>query len=112
MRDRVEALPNVRIEQGVTVETLLGAAGRVAGVQVFDGSVSYSVEADLVVDCTGRASRGGLWMEELGYAAPDVVDVECQMRYATVILPRRPGDLDVDFSITIEAPRTASERRS
>ena len=39
-----------------------------------------------------------------GYAAPEVVDVECQMRYATVILPRRPGDLGVDFSITIESP--------
>ena len=104
VRERVEALPNVRIEQGVAVETLLGGEGRVTGAQVFDGSVSYAIEADLVVDCTGRASRGGLWMEELGYAAPRVVDVECQMRYATVILPRRPGDLGVDFSITIESP--------
>ena len=104
VRERVEALPNVRIEQGVAVETLLGGEGRVTGAQVFDGSISYAIEADLVVDCTGRASRGGLWMEELGYAAPQVVDVECQMRYATVILPRRPGDLGVDFSITIESP--------
>ena len=104
VRERVEALPNVRIEQGVAVETLLGSEGRVTGAQVFDGSISYAIEADLVVDCTGRASRGGLWMEELGYAAPRVVDVECQMRYATVILPRRPGDLGVDFSITIESP--------
>ena len=93
VRERVEALPNVRIEQGVAVETLLGSEGRVTGAQVFDGSISYAIEADLVVDCTGRASRGGLWMEELGFAAPRVVDVECQMRYATVILPRRPGDL-------------------
>ena len=60
VRERVAALANVRIEQGVAVETLLGGKGRVTGVQVFDGSVSYSIEADLVVECTGRASRGGL----------------------------------------------------
>ena len=81
VRERVEALPNVRIEQGVAVETLLGSEGRVTGAQVFDGSISYAIEA-----------------------APRVVDVECQMRYATVILPRRTGDLGVDFSITIESP--------
>jgi 2-polyprenyl-6-methoxyphenol hydroxylase-like FAD-dependent oxidoreductase len=104
VRERVQALTNVRIERGMAVETLLARDGRVTGVQVFDGSVSYSVEADLVVDCSGRASRGALWMEELGYAAPPVVEVECQMRYATVILPRRPEDLAVDFSVTIETP--------
>jgi 2-polyprenyl-6-methoxyphenol hydroxylase-like FAD-dependent oxidoreductase len=102
VRERVEALPNVRIDRAWPSD-----AARRRGpsrAPVFDGSISYAIEADLVVDCTGRASRGGLWMEELGYAAPRVVDVECQMRYATVILPRRTGDLGVDFSITIESP--------
>jgi 2-polyprenyl-6-methoxyphenol hydroxylase-like FAD-dependent oxidoreductase len=104
VRERVEALPNVGFERGVAVERLLGYGGRVTGVQAFDGSVSSAIDADLVVDCTGRASRGTLWMEELGYAAPTVAEVECQMRYATVVLPRRSDDLDADFAVIIESP--------
>ena len=104
IRERVEALPNVSIERGAAVETLLAGGGCVTGVRAFDGSVSYPLEADLVVDCSGRSSRGGLWMEDLGYAAPRVDEVECRMRYATVVLPRRRGDLDADFAVVLERP--------
>ena len=104
VRRRVAALPNVTIRSGHAVETLLHKLGRVTGVKVFDGTTSSDMLAGLVVDCSGRASQGSLWMEELGYTAPDTVEVRCDMRYATVILPRRPGDLDGDFAVIIESP--------
>jgi 2-polyprenyl-6-methoxyphenol hydroxylase-like FAD-dependent oxidoreductase len=104
VRRRVAALSNVTIRPGHAVETLLHERGRVTGVKVFDGTTSRDVSADLVVDCSGRGSQGSLWMEELGYAAPDTVEVRCDMRYATVVLPRRPGDLDGDFAVIIESP--------
>jgi 2-polyprenyl-6-methoxyphenol hydroxylase-like FAD-dependent oxidoreductase len=104
VRRRVAALSNVTIRPGHAVETLLHARGRVTGVKVFDRTTSSDVRADLVVDCSGRASQGSLWMAEQGYAAPDIVEVRCDMRYATVVLPRRPGDLDADFAVIIESP--------
>ena len=74
------------------------------GVKVFDGTTSRDLPADLVVDCSGRASHGALWMEDLGYQAPETVEVRCDVRYASVILPRRQGDVDKTFSVVIESP--------
>jgi len=104
VRRRVAALGHVTIETGHAVETLLHAGDRVTGVKVFDGTTSRDIVADLVVDCSGRASHGALWMEDLGYQAPDTVEVRCDVRYASVILPRRQGDLDKTFSVVIESP--------
>ena len=104
IRRRVSALPNVRIVSGVAVETLVFDTGRVRGVRMFDGTSSRRLEADLVVDCSGRSSRGSLWLEEIGYAAPEVDEVRCDMRYATVIVPRRAADLDPAFAVIIESP--------
>jgi 2-polyprenyl-6-methoxyphenol hydroxylase-like FAD-dependent oxidoreductase len=104
IRGRVAALPNVTIQTGVAVEGLLHDAARVAGVRVFDGTSSRAIHADLVVDCSGRASQASLWLEELGYPAPEVVEVRCDVRYATVILRRSPSDLDGCFAVTLESP--------
>jgi 2-polyprenyl-6-methoxyphenol hydroxylase-like FAD-dependent oxidoreductase len=104
IRQRVAELPNVLVESGVAVENLVAEAGRVRGVRVFDGHMSREVAADLVVDCSGRASRAPLWLEELGYAAPEVVEVRCGMRYATVTFPRRADDLDTTFAVSIGSP--------
>ena len=56
------------------------------------------------MDCTGRSSRGALWMEEMGYAAPDTIEVRCDMRYGTAIIPRDADDMDATFAIIIESP--------
>jgi 2-polyprenyl-6-methoxyphenol hydroxylase-like FAD-dependent oxidoreductase len=104
IRRRVAALPNVQIASGMAVEHLLHDGGRVVGVQVFDGLVSRPLRAELVVDCTGRSSRGALWMEEMGYAAPDTIEVRCDMRYGTAIIPRDADDMDATFAIIIESP--------
>jgi 2-polyprenyl-6-methoxyphenol hydroxylase-like FAD-dependent oxidoreductase len=104
IRRRVRELPNVRIESGLAVETLIHDGGRVRGVRAFDGRRSRELVADLVVDCSGRASRASLWMEEAGYRAPDVREVRCDVRYGTTIVPRSRGDLDGTFAVIIESP--------
>ena len=64
-RDEVRALPNVRIEEGVSVRGLLsadstdGSGGAITGVQ-FDES---SLSADLVVDAMGRGSSVADWLQ-------------------------------------------------
>ncbi len=104
VRRRVAVLAHVTIMTGHAVETLLHAGGRVIGVKVFDGTTSRDIPADLVVDCSGRASHGTLWLEDLGYQAPETVEVRCDVRYASVVVPRRQGDLDKTFSVVIESP--------
>ncbi len=105
IRRRVASLANVRIESGATVDRLISVGDRVTGAHVCrrDGH-EERVDADLVVDCSGRASQASLWMEEMGYGAPDVAEVRCDVRYGTVILPRRPGDMDGTFAVIIESP--------
>src|SRR4051794_3047488 len=104
VRERVSALPNVEIRSGCAVERLLATGDRVRGVRVFDGRTTADLDADFVVDCSGRASQAGHWMETIGFAAPAVDEVRCDMRYATMILRRSPSDLDGTFAITIESP--------
>jgi 2-polyprenyl-6-methoxyphenol hydroxylase-like FAD-dependent oxidoreductase len=104
VRARVAALPNVRIRSGAAVECLLATGGRVRGVRVFDGTSAADLDADFVVDCSGRASQASLWLEQLGFPAPAVDEVRCDMRYATLVLRRSPTDLDGTFAIAIETP--------
>jgi 2-polyprenyl-6-methoxyphenol hydroxylase-like FAD-dependent oxidoreductase len=104
VRARVAALPNVTIRSSAAVERLLATGDRVRGVRLFDGTASSDLDADFVVDCSGRASQAGHWLEEVGFPAPAVDEVRCDMRYATMVLRRSPSDLDGTFAITIESP--------
>jgi 2-polyprenyl-6-methoxyphenol hydroxylase-like FAD-dependent oxidoreductase len=104
IRRRVAGLPNVSIAGGMAVETLLYGGGRVSGVRAFDGTTSLELYADLVVDCSGRSSRASLWMEDIGFRAPEVVEVRCDVHYCTAIVPRLDGDLAGEFAIVIESP--------
>jgi 2-polyprenyl-6-methoxyphenol hydroxylase-like FAD-dependent oxidoreductase len=104
LRRRVEALPNVTIMSGVSVDGLLYDGHRVRGVQVCEGDTLSGITADLVVDCSGRMSRAATWMEQIGYQPPEVVQVRCEMAYATKFLRRSPDDMDATFAVTIESP--------
>jgi 2-polyprenyl-6-methoxyphenol hydroxylase-like FAD-dependent oxidoreductase len=104
VRRRVRELPNVMIETGVTVDGLGYDGTRVRGVHVHDDEAEWTLEADLVVDCSGRGSTAARWLEQIGYPVPQVDDVRCDVRYATLVLPRRASDIDATFAITIESP--------
>ena len=104
LRRRVRDLPNVAIRTGVAVDGLSRVRDRVRGVQVTDGDGPQTLMADLVVDASGRASRASHWLQEMGYAAPPVVEVRCDVRYGTVLLRRTPVDIDAAFAVIIESP--------
>ncbi len=104
LRRRVRDLPNVLIETEVTVDGFAHEAGEVRGIRVHGADGPRTLMADLVVDCSGRASRAPQWLQELGYAAPEVAEVRCDVRYGTVVLRRTPTDLDAAFAIAIESP--------
>jgi len=104
LRRRTRALPNVTIETGVNVVGLICDGGRVRGVQLTQDDVPQSLDADFVVDCSGRTSSAAHWLQDIGYPAPEVVDVHCNVRYATLTLRRHPDDLDATFAIILESP--------
>ena len=95
IRARVMALENVRIETGVNV---IGLASRskacVIGVKLDRGAGDELLEADLVVDASGRGSRSPAWLEALGYSKPETSEVKIDMGYASRIYRRMPSDLN------------------
>lgn len=82
VRRRVAGLPNVEIHGEAVVEGLEADAtgARIVGVRV-EGEAR--VDADLVVDATGRAARTLPWVQELGFPAPRTSVVEVDTRYVS-----------------------------
>ncbi|BCQ26203.1 monooxygenase [Caballeronia sp. NK8] len=104
LRRRLLALPNVRAIGTCAVWGLLTdpARTRVTGVRVrADGKPEETIDADLVVDATGRGSSGAAWLEELGYPSPPDEKVETGIGYMTRTYRRRPADLDGKHGIVI-----------
>ncbi len=111
VRERVLALPNVALMDNCGVLGLVTAVAgdQVTGVQI-ESRVSGQQEvlnANLVVDCTGRGSRTGQWLKELGYQPAPESEVRVDVGYATRVYRRNPADpRGQDWILyTPEAPR-------
>ncbi|MEU6055957.1 monooxygenase [Streptomyces xanthochromogenes] len=90
VRRRTAAMAGISIRDGVAVDGLTGAAGRVDGVRLADGT---RLPADLVVNASGRGGAGADgWLTELGCAVPDVDAVKIDVGYTTRLLHRAPGE--------------------
>lgn len=92
---RVERLASVRIEHGVTVRGItLDAAGqrRVTGVVTADGR---TLDADCVVDATGRRAAARGWLADSGAEppAPDLQSPSGFRGYSRFYRLTRPGGL-------------------
>ncbi|WP_158883415.1 FAD-dependent oxidoreductase [Amycolatopsis anabasis] len=88
VRARVSALPNVRFHEQCDV---LGPVAnpsrtRITGVRIRAKAASGAeqvLDADLVVDATGRGSRTPAWLDELGYQRPAEERVKVGLAYTT-----------------------------
>ncbi|TMR08974.1 2-polyprenyl-6-methoxyphenol hydroxylase-like oxidoreductase, partial [Nonomuraea turkmeniaca] len=85
IRRRVLAHPSVELRSQQFAEGLTGVAGLVTGVRVrgTGGARLSPIMADLVIDATGRGSRAGHWLRELGYPALPEVVIDIQLGYAS-----------------------------
>jgi 2-polyprenyl-6-methoxyphenol hydroxylase-like FAD-dependent oxidoreductase len=96
IRRRVRALPNVTFLEETDCEKprFDAAAGRVTGlaVRAHGGGSEEALDADLVVDASGRGSQSPAWLDEWGFGRPQVIDVKIDVGYATRVFERRPGD--------------------
>lgn len=90
VRARVAALSNVEFREGTAIQALIATAdgGRITGVRVATGDEdgageTATLDADLVVDATGRGSRAPVWLSELGYERPDEERVKIDLAYTS-----------------------------
>jgi 2-polyprenyl-6-methoxyphenol hydroxylase-like FAD-dependent oxidoreductase len=115
IRERVLALPNVELFDNTAVKALMHSEDRqkITGVVVEDKTNMQTnrLDADLVIDCTGRASRTPQWLREMGYGDVPVSEVKINVTYTTRIYKRDPSDKRVHswMACTPEAPK---ERRN
>jgi 2-polyprenyl-6-methoxyphenol hydroxylase-like FAD-dependent oxidoreductase len=96
IRGRVKALGNVTFREGTDgVKPQFDApTGRVTGLVVRprDGGGEETLDADLVVDTSGRGSQSPRWLEEAGCGRPEEVSVTVDVGYATRVFARRRGE--------------------
>jgi 2-polyprenyl-6-methoxyphenol hydroxylase-like FAD-dependent oxidoreductase len=104
VRRRVLKLPNIRAIENCAVQGLATGASRdrVTGVRVrIDGKDEETINADLVVDASGRGSASPAWLDELGYQRPADEKVEIGIGYMTRTYRRKPGELGGKLGIVI-----------
>jgi 2-polyprenyl-6-methoxyphenol hydroxylase-like FAD-dependent oxidoreductase len=109
VRARVAALPNVRINDGHEALGLLTThdRSRVNGARIRPaGGEEQRLDADLVVDATGRGNRGPTWLAEMGYEAPAEDLVNPGIVYMSRAYRRTPGDADFAAIIMSPSPET------
>lgn len=96
---------DVRSECQVIEYSTDTARGGVTGVRFRNGSGDEAtLEADLVVDATGRTSKTPKWLERNGYESPPEDEVRVDVQYGTVHVSRPPEDRRT-FVIPSEPPR-------
>ncbi|MFE9577018.1 FAD-dependent oxidoreductase [Nocardia sp. NPDC006044] len=81
LRDRVLAHPRVHLCCGRAVEGLVGDARTITGVRL--QATPIPLDADLVVDATGRGSRARHWLARLGYPPVPEVVIDAHVGYAS-----------------------------
>lgn len=103
VRRRLLALPNVRAIENCSVLGLVASADNasIKGVSVRIGHLEQVIDADLVVDASGRGSASPAWLEGLGYARPAEERIEIGIGYTTRVYRRRPGDLNGKLAVVV-----------
>ncbi len=104
LRRRVTALDNVAICYGVQPTGYLMRDGRVVGVE----TPEHELHGDLVVDCRGRGPQLARWLTAAGTPEPAVTELEVDLGYLMITLPRKPTDADGKLLLIVQniAPAT------
>lgn len=96
VRSYLRCMPRIRFLEGYDVQGLLGNTSSVTGVQLHARSGATAgnlpaLDADLVVDASGRGSHAAGWLETLGYPAPAETIVNSFLGYASRFYQKPPG---------------------
>jgi 2-polyprenyl-6-methoxyphenol hydroxylase-like FAD-dependent oxidoreductase len=107
VRRRVADLDGVTLRSGCQfTEYVDDGPAAVRGVRLRDGDAEpVQLDAELVVDATGRTSRTPAWLEANGYPTPEVEEVHIDLAYSTVAIDRPADDRSALF-VPPDPPRT------
>ena len=113
VRARVTAIPGVQVrERTDALGVRLDASGRVAGVRLARRDRDETepeeeqLDADLVVDASGRGSRAPVWLQNLGYGSPRIDEITMGLTYTTREFERADDDRhSVIIAATASTPR-------
>ena len=90
LRRRAEAIPNITLRPDCRVTGIVPAAGDAAvhGIRFDPGSGRpETLEADLVVDASGRAALTLTLLDALGWDRPAETEIGIDLSYATAVVP-------------------------
>jgi 2-polyprenyl-6-methoxyphenol hydroxylase-like FAD-dependent oxidoreductase len=97
LRRLVTADGRVAVRTGLDVTGLALAGGRVRGLHVRPRAAGRTaavetIDADLVVDASGRRSAAPDWLAAAGFATPAETVIDPGLTYGSRVYRRRPGD--------------------
>jgi 2-polyprenyl-6-methoxyphenol hydroxylase-like FAD-dependent oxidoreductase len=101
------SLPNVTLENGVSVRELIHDDGRVRGVRDEQSRERF---AELVVDAGGRGSRAPRWLTAMGFPSPVATTIGVATAYSTATF-RRPASYAGEPLIFVTGPAPEVSRR-
>jgi 2-polyprenyl-6-methoxyphenol hydroxylase-like FAD-dependent oxidoreductase len=108
VRQRVRELGSVTLLEGYDVVELMSTAGgsRVTGalIRAHTGLGEQTLDADLVIDATGRGSRTPVFLDSLGYGRPTEDSVQVRVCYSSQLLRLPPGTLKEKMVIVSPEP--------
>jgi len=106
LRRRVQALGNVTLHPQcrVTEITVAPETSAVRGVAFEDQSEQiHTLDADLVVDASGRGALSIAALERLGWERPSIAEIGAELTYATAIVPV-PSGAPRDWRLALSLP--------
>jgi 2-polyprenyl-6-methoxyphenol hydroxylase-like FAD-dependent oxidoreductase len=88
--------PQISVLQQTQVKGLVGDASRITGVRIQRGEAAVeTIEADFVVDATGRRSQTPKFLAALGLPAVDEETVDSGLSYSTLLYDAPKGGANV-----------------
>lgn len=94
VRDRVLDRSGIELRSDCHFVTYLhdSVSQTITGVRYRDGDQQVDLDADLVVDASGRTSRTPSWLAANGYPRPDADTVQIDVAYSTAVIERPAAD--------------------
>lgn len=92
VRQRLAQVPNVTFVQSAKLEGYLSKDRRITGVRLEGGT---TLDADLVIDASGRNSETPAHLKGLGFGTPEIDELKVDVGYSTTMF--KPGDAARDW---------------
>jgi 2-polyprenyl-6-methoxyphenol hydroxylase-like FAD-dependent oxidoreductase len=107
IRSQTTAIDNIRLLSATAVRELIFSQDRVQGIRTAEGR---TLDADLVIDATGRGRRARQWLTGGGFPPPEETSIGLDTAYSTANF-RRPPSFAEEPIIFITGPAPGFTRR-